>query len=488
VIPFLRSAKWYFLFGTIFAIALRLVFILKFPHVTGDTYIYGDIAKNWIDHGVYGFSHPGADPEPTWIRLPGYPGFLAVCFFLFGREHYTAVMFVQLFVDVATCFLIADIARRMIDERAGKIAFILACICPFTANYVASPMPETLSVFALAAAFWCLYAALDCGETGKENRSWRPENAATSRIRSGATFCFALWTLCGLSIAFAIILRPDGGMLLAAIGLFLIVRLFRVPTERRSTVVAGVLVLIISLAPLAPWTYRNWQMFRRFQPLAPRYASDIDEFTPLGFNHWVRTWMAEYVSVEDIYWQMPGSDVDVNLLPARAYDTPEEEAQTRQLFEQYQTRTAIWPELDQQFEQLAQQRVSRHPLRYYVQLPLMRIADMWFRPRTETLPLDSRWWQDYTDDFWNSAKAAALALINLVYVTLAIAALFLRPRPRYLFVVVAYLVIRTAFLGTLENPETRYTLECYPLVISLAAITISRVFTSISALRSSRKM
>ena len=183
--------------------------------------------------------------------------------------------------------------------------------------------------------------------------------------------------------------------------------------------------------------------------------------------------MAEYVSVEDIYWQMPGSDVDVNLLPRRAYDNPDEEALTRQLFADYETRTAIGPALDAQFEQLARQRVARHPLRYYVQLPLMRIADMWFRPRTETLPLDSRWWQDYQDDFWNSARAALLGVINFLYVAFALLGIFLRPRPRYLFVVVAYLVIRTAFLGTLENPEPRYTLECYPLIISLAAISIS---------------
>ncbi len=461
VIRFLRSAKWVFLVGTLLAIALRLLFLLKWPHVTGDTYIYGDIAKNWIDHGVYGFSHPGGEPEPTWIRLPGYPGFLAICFFLFGREHYTAVMLVQMVIDVATCFLIADLTRRMMNDQAARIAFLLACLCPFTANYVASPMPETLSIFALAGAFWCLYVALD-----QPKRRW------------------LAWTGCGLFIGLATYLRPDGGILLAAVGLFLLVRLFRVPAERRTTFLAGLLVLAVSLAPLVPWTYRNWQTFAHFQPLAPRYASDLDEFTPLGFNHWVRTWMAEYVSVEDIYWQMPGADVDVNLLPRRAFDTPQEEDETRKLFAEYETRTAIWPELDEQFEQLARQRVARHPARYYVQLPLLRIADMWFRPRSETLPLDSRWWQDYQDDFWNSAKAFLLALINFFYVALAIAACFLRPRPRYLFVLVAYLVIRTAFLGTLENPEPRYTLECYPLIIALAATTIWRLVSAIN----SRKM
>lgn len=465
MIRFVRSAKWLFLIGTLVAIALRLLFIFKFPHVTGDTYIYGDIAKNWIEHGVYGFSHPGGEPEPTWIRLPGYPGFLALCFFFFGREHYNAVMFVQLVFDVATCFIIADLARRMVSERAGKIAFLLACLCPFTANYVSSPMPEVLSVFALACAFWCLYVALD-----------EPEHR------------WPAWTGCGISIAFAILLRPDGGMLLGAIGLFLLLRLLRVPQQRGATVAAGVLVLVIALAPLVPWTYRNWETFRHFEPLAPRYASDLDEFTPLGFNHWVRTWMAEYVSVEDIYWQMPGSDVDVNLLPRRAYDNPQEEAETRKLFEEYEKRTAIGPELDAKFERLAEQRVARHPLRYYVELPFLRIVDMWFRPRTETLPLDSRWWQDYSDDFWNSAKAALLGLINLLYVGLAIAGIFLRPRPRYLFVILAYLLIRTAFLGTLENPETRYTLECYPLIIALAAAALAHIVSGTRHLNSSRNL
>jgi hypothetical protein len=32
------------------------------------------------------------------------------------------------------------------------------------------------------------------------------------------------------------------------------------------------------------------------------------------------------------------------------------------------------------------------------------------------------------------------------------------------------LILRSVFLGTLENPEPRYTLECYPVVILLASI------------------
>ena len=60
-------------------------------------------------------------------------------------------------------------------------------------------------------------------------------------------------------------------------------------------------------------------------------------------------------------------------------------------------------------------------------------------------------------------------VLNFIYVGMA-AAGGIRTREYFgvgLFVL--FLVVRSLFLGTLENPETRYTLECYPVVIILAA-------------------
>ena len=78
---------------------LRVWFILAFAHITGDTLIYGDIALNWVRHGVYGFSQTlhglPAPPRPTLIRLPGYPIFLAACFAMFGAGRYGVVLFLQ---------------------------------------------------------------------------------------------------------------------------------------------------------------------------------------------------------------------------------------------------------------------------------------------------------------------------------------------------------------------------------------------------------
>src|SRR5487761_1362572 len=91
-------------------LALRLWFVAHTARIDGDTLLYGDIAKNWLEHGVYGFTQPGHMPRPTLIRLPGYPLFLMACFRVFGIEHYTAVMYVQSVLDLMTCLLVSLLA------------------------------------------------------------------------------------------------------------------------------------------------------------------------------------------------------------------------------------------------------------------------------------------------------------------------------------------------------------------------------------------
>ena len=156
-------------------------------------------------------------------------------------------------------------------------------------------------------------------------------------------------------------------------------------------------MLAVSLAPLVPWTVRNWRDFHRFQPLAPRYASDPDEFVPSGFDKWMRTWVVDYVSTEEVYWQVPGDDVDLHNLPSRAFDSAQEREKTQAIFNDYAKTHVVDPELNARFAELANERIKRTPFRYYVWLPALRIADMWLRPRTEMLPLNTRWWE-YADD------------------------------------------------------------------------------------------
>jgi hypothetical protein len=130
------------------------------------------------------------------------------------------------------------------------------------------------------------------------------------------------------------------------------------------------------------------------------------------------------------------------------------------------------PELDARFAALAAARIHFAPLRYYLWLPALRISDMWLRPRTELLPSDPRWWEFDDEPLWLTVSIT-FGLINLAYVATAFAGLLSRHVPG-IGLWVLFLVIRSVFLATLENPEPRYTLECYPVIIVAAAFLMNK--------------
>jgi hypothetical protein len=230
----------------------------------------------------------------------------------------------------------------------------------------------------------------------------------------------------------------------------------------------GMILAIGTFAPLVPWTLRNLHTMHRFQPLAPRYATESNELVMAGFNRWIKTWMVEYTSVQEIYWRVPDDAVDVTRLPRRAFDSAQQRQETEQLFADYNRDRDMTPELDARFAALAAARIHAAPVRYYVWLPALRIADMWLHPRTELLPSDPRWWE-FDDEVPWLVVSIVFGLLNLAYVGAA-AAGWLRSRELDASgLLVSFLVLRSLFLGSLENPEPRYTLECYPVVIVLAA-------------------
>jgi len=64
--------------------------LVHFPAVTDDSAFTPISATNWLQHGIYGITQLGKI-VPTDERLPGYPGFLAVIFALFGPMNFRAV-------------------------------------------------------------------------------------------------------------------------------------------------------------------------------------------------------------------------------------------------------------------------------------------------------------------------------------------------------------------------------------------------------------
>jgi len=442
----------FFGFAAAAALAVRLLFFFFVPKVTADSIFYADLAKNWLLHGVYARTYDAGIINPSCARLPGYPAFLAFVFAIFGLDNFKAALGIQVLVDLVSCFVMADLARRCISDRAAKAAFLLTGLCPFLAQYSAAALTETLEIFFTALALNFAVIGLDSLGSG----SLRP------------------WAWCGVSVAACILLRPDGGLLLLAIGAYLgilLLRAIRAGEPATPIVRAGITVAACALAPLAVWGARNLHTLHRAEFLAPRYANELNEYVPAGFNRWVNTWIADYTSTEEIYWNVPGDKVDISNLPSRAFDTPKQRDETAAVIDEYNEALNISPELDARFAALAEERIRSHPMRYYVVLPALKIADMWLRPRTELLPPDSRWYEFDDDTKW-LVLAIALGVVNLLYVLAAIAGLARGGPISWVGLPISYIVLRSLFLGTMGNPEARYTLECYPCLILLASALV----------------
>jgi hypothetical protein len=428
--------------------ALRLWFIHAFPQIQGDSLLYADIARNWLTHGIYGRSliQPGAAPTiaPTLVRLPGYPAFLALCFAVFGKQNYLAVLYLQVVMDLATCLLIADFVRRICGYRAAMAALWLAALCPFTANYVAMPLTETPSIFCVALAL-CAFAAV------LERPQWR-------------------WMLAlAFGWSYAALLRPDGA-LLAVVFFPALIFYGRGSLGYAQALRVALFCGLVAALPFGIWTVRNWHTFHLFQPLAPRSATDPGEPKALGFQRWTKTWIADFASTYEVYWNVPGDDIDIHTLPARALDG--DKGKTLALIAEYNADDVLTAQMDARFGAIAADRIRAHPFRYYVTLPLLRLADMWLRPRVEMLNIELRWWQ-YSQHRAETRIAYAYGALNLFYLLAALVGAFYWPR--FVTAMVAYIVVRSLLLSTLEGPEPRYTLECFPMIIAFAAAALAKL-------------
>jgi hypothetical protein len=227
--------------------------------------------------------------------------------------------------------------------------------------------------------------------------------------------------------------------------------------------------VLLALAPFAAWTWRNWQVFRVFEPLAPRLAIDPGEDPHLGWERWVKTWCLDFVSTYDVYWNVPGGPLDQTKLPGRAFDSPAQYAETSTLIAEYNKDQLLTSSIDERFGRLADERIAANPLRYYAWLPLGRVADMWLRPRVENLPIDLDWWA-YSHHRSETRIAWAYAALNALYILLGIAGLCLRPR--FWPWMLVYMALRSAMLLTVAGPEARYTLECFPMLFVLGGIAL----------------
>jgi hypothetical protein len=461
---------------------LRLFFVLKFPADSGDTVLYEQMATNWLMHGVYAMNVNGAI-QPVDLRMPGYPAYLALVYWLTGRTPAAAhllVMLGQVAADLVGCVFIAWLAGLLLvlgDKHARQAPVLitgmwLAALCPFTANYTAVSLTESFAV-ALTAMALVLLAGL-CGSVHELNfsakrRPWEPWNDYRD-----------LAALLGFIVGIGTLFRPETPLLLLAAWIGTAFRLLR----RRQ---AGVWIRIVvfsglaGILPLAPWAVRNEVTLHEIQFLAPKNSNLPGELVPSGFMAWERTWLFR---VRDCYlapWKLNGEAIDVEQLPARAFDSAEEKQRVAMILERYNEELTLTKDEDEAFAELERERTARNPLRTYLWLPALRAVTLWFAPRIELLPVSGTVFplrQAWEDDKLDQSVTIGLFLLNILYLGLGVWGAVRLWRwsaasRSAVLVILLFVVLRTAFLTTLETPEPRYVLECFPALIALGAVALA---------------
>ncbi|HJQ25514.1 MAG TPA: glycosyltransferase family 39 protein [Blastocatellia bacterium] len=542
---------------TLVALGFRLFIALRLPtDEPDDGRLYARIANNLLDHHVYTIATE--EPfEPTYIRLPGYPLFLAAVYKMFGRDNNTAVRVIQAVVDTLTCWLVAWLALAWTPaawtlekrRRALLIALALAAICPFLAIYVATVLTEIWTAF--FATLCALAASLGLrSESRKKQIAW--------------------WALAGLAGGLATSFRPDGGLFVAAVGSTLAlvgltraIRQWRAakqsnPADKTSeayratrdvllkTVLQGAMLTLGFAVAVAPWTVRNARVFGVFMPIAPAQANMPNEFVPRGFILWLKTWVDDVKYTETVEWALDERAIHIEQVPATAFDSPEERDRVAALLARYnkepetppvpsakpeiedETTAApkappapdnndatdqadndespaddatsdddssndeeppevaepkfegeMTPDIDAGFMEIATERIHRHPLRYYVMMPLRRAASLWFDTHSQYYPFQGELLplKDLDSDLHQQYWLPLFTALTWLYTLLALLGAWVMWRggdARVWLLMLALLVLpRVAFLSTLENPEPRYVVELFTFVMAASTLAIA---------------
>jgi hypothetical protein len=381
------------------ALAFRLGLALALPNdESDDGRLYALIARNVVAHAVYSASE-NAPYRPTYIRVPGYPLFLAAMYRAFGDANNTAVRIVQACLDTGTCCLVALLAGAWAPRawsvaarrRITRLGLVLAAACPFPAIFVATILTETLAMFLGTLAVLLTTRALQdvrqprgqpparerplapgrpvaavrdstTEPTAPSFKAMSPCSPPAAVVVEGTLASDTVPTMNGIPSPF--IRRLGGWGLIGAVGgATALVR----PETLLYSVAAGAGILLAAaeglpqgrhakaqawvhratapilglalgvLVVLTPWTIRNLRTFGELQPLNPRSVSMPDEFVAYGYARWVRTWIDHPRYVPPALFTVDLAPIRMEQLPASAFDSEAERSRVAALLAQYNT-------------------------------------------------------------------------------------------------------------------------------------------------------
>jgi 4-amino-4-deoxy-L-arabinose transferase-like glycosyltransferase len=232
----------------IFIIALLFRIVLVFAFVNAqnppDDYEYGTIARSIISGQGFVIAN-----EPTALKAPIYPYFLALVYKYFGVYRFITVQLIHALVGSFTVLILYSLTKRIFEYRTALIAAGLLALYPIHA-YLTQEISGFIFFSFLIALL--LLVSVDMVQYEKNYKS----------------------ILCGLCMGITLLVDPA---ILAFIPPMLVWTFIKftkslgaVRAIERTTLIVAVCFLVI-----LPWTIRNFMVFHRIVPIKSSLGSNL---------------------------------------------------------------------------------------------------------------------------------------------------------------------------------------------------------------------
>jgi len=316
---------------------LGLIFTVTEP-IDRDAKEYYDIAQNLVAGN--GFSINGVDP--TARRSPGYPAVLAGVIAIFGSAPQTLYIF-QALINVLTIFLVY-LSLKYVGVKSPLRLFVVLLFSFSTSFiYVNVLYAEILTMFVVVLVLFTTV---------------HPKMQSRQFLKS---------LLTGLLLGFLIYLRPTFLYLpIFILTCIVIIKIFNCRFQIRNYL----LIVGIALLTVAPWTIRNYVVFRQVIPLVSAGGGEL--------------WGANFEIAERIVWNSV-SDIQKYEDQRTANHT----LQNRLISEYRQKYNLETPEgLNRFLSRQGKAIILAHPFRYAL-LSINRLMIFWFSPPIGSATLKS---------------------------------------------------------------------------------------------------
>jgi 4-amino-4-deoxy-L-arabinose transferase-like glycosyltransferase len=223
------------------ALAIRILYnltVAKNYVAEFDSRIYQQMAFNLISGHCFCLKLS----MPTTGRAPLWPGIIAGITMLFGPDN----LYVRLFLCVigsGTCIVVYLFTRDLFGKRIALFAGILASIYPGLFIYDGWLYSESIFTFLLLAFCYTLYLVQ---QTSKY--SWM--------------------IISGVLLGLLSLTRPNGLIILGLVILWGIIIARKKYLSWRVVTRGTVIIALIALAIVMPWTIRNYTITQKFVPVA----------------------------------------------------------------------------------------------------------------------------------------------------------------------------------------------------------------------------